>query len=951
MSTGWPQEQQELRRPHGQPDEAWPDTGDVGPFEHPSGPIAQYPSARPAASRQAPAGRPLAQQPSGPYPVGGEWPEDGRAQEQPKGRRGSRRSRRSKDSDQAAASADPATPGDGDDDQDLEWIKYLTGAGSAGPGQGPGGQDAPARRSVLPRTAAPRPSAPPAQPRSAGPPAPAAPRAFQPPPPVQQPPVQQPPGRPRSAGPSAAPRPAAPPAFQPPVQQPPAFQPPAHQPDPQWSPTRQAGYQRPAPGRQGEQRQAPQRPIQPPHDPGLTGQWQTAQRESGQFDRPGSGGGAGYDTGQFGDRVRPVPQRPAPGAAGWRGSSAPQDSRPAVGQPAWPGYDEPGSLAGPADDTDPRFRRPGGPGDVADEPARRSRGLRGLGKGRADRGDRQALAGREPDTDPTPGRAAAAPALPRRDGGPADEGWGDTGTSRRGGPGPRRLGGRRAAADPADSGPLPQRRARRGPVAPRRDQAGHGQSGADGYRAPFETGPQPRVTDETGLQRRPAPMPDPRGAAAFQTGPQGRAVTGAGQRPRRPFETGPQGWTAFETGPQAGSPFGADPRMGGQSGPQGARQRPAGPVHSGEFDRPQFETGPQAFETGPQRRSGGGPIAGGQARRPSELDPASRDQFGAGVAGSRTRHPGRPQQRPGPPASHSGGMPGSGYAAAPAGRPPAAARSTPPDYARSDSSQPGSARSATQTLTPPAPAGPGTKAPAKTSKKARKAAAQQAARSQAGGRTATGTAQAVRTAPGPAATQPRQAGATQRRRARTIRARLALGTISVVVVGLSSFALSMHFLKHSTGPAHVLATPQQLGPFTQDPALAAGMGAGALKSGILARSGGEATHVVDAVYQERPRKGATSGPQIILFIGGNLTGTSANAFISSFTGKLSGAVTTSPGSLGGAAACVPSMNGKPAECAWADNDTFGVITSPNLGATALANELRAARPLLEHQAG
>ena len=210
----------------------------------------------------------------------------------------------------------------------------------------------------------------------------------------------------------------------------------------------------------------------------------------------------------------------------------------------------------------------------------------------------------------------------------------------------------------------------------------------------------------------------------------------------------------------------------------------------------------------------------------------------------------------------------------------------------------------------------------------------------------------VRTAPASStATQPRQAGATQRRRARTIRARLAFGTISVVVVGLSSFALSMHFLKHSTGPAHVLATPQQLGPFTQDPALAAGMGAGALKSGILARSGGEATHVVDAVYQERPRKGATSGPQIILFIGGNLTGTSANAFISSFTGKLSGAVTTSAGSLGGAAACVPSMDGKPAECAWADNDTFGVITSPNLGATALANELRAARPLLEHQAG
>jgi len=62
------------------------------------------------------------------------------------------------------------------------------------------------------------------------------------------------------------------------------------------------------------------------------------------------------------------------------------------------------------------------------------------------------------------------------------------------------------------------------------------------------------------------------------------------------------------------------------------------------------------------------------------------------------------------------------------------------------------------------------------------------------------------------------------------------------------------------------------------------------------------------------------------------------------------AVTTSAGSLGGSAACLPSVSGHPAECAWADNDTFGVVLAPTLSATELAGELRAMRPLVEHRA-
>jgi hypothetical protein len=67
-------------------------------------------------------------------------------------------------------------------------------------------------------------------------------------------------------------------------------------------------------------------------------------------------------------------------------------------------------------------------------------------------------------------------------------------------------------------------------------------------------------------------------------------------------------------------------------------------------------------------------------------------------------------------------------------------------------------------------------------------------------------------------------------------------------------------------------------------------------------------------------------------------------------GMVPHAASVSAGSLGGAAACAPSENGKPAECAWADDDTFGLILSPSLSATALGNELRAMRPLVEHSA-
>jgi hypothetical protein len=168
---------------------------------------------------------------------------------------------------------------------------------------------------------------------------------------------------------------------------------------------------------------------------------------------------------------------------------------------------------------------------------------------------------------------------------------------------------------------------------------------------------------------------------------------------------------------------------------------------------------------------------------------------------------------------------------------------------------------------------------------------------------------------------------------------LAVGVVVVAAAGGAAYEM---LPKSGGGPAHVIMTPDRVGGYAQAPALGASLKIGQLRNTIVQASRGEAKHVVDNVYQD--------GTQILLFIGGNLTGSSPSSFISSFIGSSPGAVTTSAGSLGGSAACLPGVSGHPAECAWADNDTFGVVLSPTLSASALAEELRAMRPLVEHRA-
>jgi hypothetical protein len=155
-----------------------------------------------------------------------------------------------------------------------------------------------------------------------------------------------------------------------------------------------------------------------------------------------------------------------------------------------------------------------------------------------------------------------------------------------------------------------------------------------------------------------------------------------------------------------------------------------------------------------------------------------------------------------------------------------------------------------------------------------------------------------------------------------------------------------YFMPKAT-QAHDIAVPTRLPGFVLEPSMIESAGASALRSHLVASSGGEATRVQDAVYEDSASATGNSAPQIVVFVGGHLAG-SASSFIGSLTQALPGAFNINPGMLHGQAACAPSRSGQPAECAWADNDTFGVLVSPSLTASALSAELRQMRPYIEH---
>jgi hypothetical protein len=173
---------------------------------------------------------------------------------------------------------------------------------------------------------------------------------------------------------------------------------------------------------------------------------------------------------------------------------------------------------------------------------------------------------------------------------------------------------------------------------------------------------------------------------------------------------------------------------------------------------------------------------------------------------------------------------------------------------------------------------------------------------------------------------------------------IASGCLIVAVVAVAAYLLL------APQPAHVVSTPSRLGAFVKEPSVDSSTARG-LRNKIVAGAAGEVKNVVAAVYEQTTGPGTSQGPQIVVFIGGNLTGGgSASGFIGGFMTQLHGSFTTSPGRPGGQAACAPGSNGGPAECAWADDDTFGVVVSATLSADGLANEMRLMRPQVEHTA-
>jgi hypothetical protein len=168
-----------------------------------------------------------------------------------------------------------------------------------------------------------------------------------------------------------------------------------------------------------------------------------------------------------------------------------------------------------------------------------------------------------------------------------------------------------------------------------------------------------------------------------------------------------------------------------------------------------------------------------------------------------------------------------------------------------------------------------------------------------------------------------------------------------LIVAIAGAAAYVELAPH---PAHVVTIPSQLGAFVKVPSVDSST-ALELRGKIVTGAAGEVKNVVAAVYEQKTGPGTSQGPQIVVFIGGNLTGGgSASGFIGGFISQLRGSFTTSAGRLGGQAACAPGSSGGLAECAWADNDTFGVTVSATLSAAGLANEMRLMRPLIEHSA-
>jgi hypothetical protein len=199
-------------------------------------------------------------------------------------------------------------------------------------------------------------------------------------------------------------------------------------------------------------------------------------------------------------------------------------------------------------------------------------------------------------------------------------------------------------------------------------------------------------------------------------------------------------------------------------------------------------------------------------------------------------------------------------------------------------------------------------------------------------------------------TATRRAGGRRRGRSGDRRQWMALGAIAVVAAGAIGGVLMKYVFAGPSGPAHQIVTPASTDAYTRSASLGEQTHVTALAQAFAKSSGGSASDVVSAVYQQGAG-GATPGidSQMFMFVGGKLANANPTAELANFTQSYRGTHDVSAGSLKGEAACTEThVNGEEAAmCVWFDNDTFGAVVSPTMTTAQLATTMDSVRPSLE----
>src|SRR3984957_16369023 len=177
---------------------------------------------------------------------------------------------------------------------------------------------------------------------------------------------------------------------------------------------------------------------------------------------------------------------------------------------------------------------------------------------------------------------------------------------------------------------------------------------------------------------------------------------------------------------------------------------------------------------------------------------------------------------------------------------------------------------------------------------------------------------------------------------------MALGAIAVVAAGAIGGVLMKYVFAGPTGPAHQVVAPSSVDGYARSATLGQEMHVSTLADSVAKSSGGSASGVVSAVYQQGV-VAPGSDAQIFMFVGGKLASADATASIANFKQSYPDARTVPAGSLAGEAACTEARvnSEEAAMCVWFDNDTFGAVVSPTMSETALASTMVHLRPSLE----